>query len=143
MTGVQTCALPIWGEPLAELKKRAPTFWGALEKNNGKFKGLEVLGTASRQRHFLTCARLDFESKKLCLTLVWEGDRLTDLRRSTMLDRSFEPRSATEFYSPSIGANILLQKDAQGQAVLVLKTASGAELRATKSHPGKADDPDK
>lgn len=121
-----------WGEPLADVQKRAPGFWGGLERQNGRLAGFDVLGTVSRPDFFLTYARLDLEKGPVFLTFVWEGGRLSDLRSSESLEREFEARSAAEFSSALIGTTILFEKDGRGAVSLVLRK-DGGELRALKS----------
>jgi CubicO group peptidase (beta-lactamase class C family) len=125
-----------WDEPLAQVAKRAPAFWAALEKNGGPVQKVEVLGTfVPRTGRWLTYARLDFAKGALFLTFVWGEGRLLQLRDSIILERVFEARSATEFFSAPIAKTAGFEKDDQGRWNLVVKGSAG-EMRAVKSVEG-------
>jgi CubicO group peptidase (beta-lactamase class C family) len=121
-----------WGEPLASVAKRAPAFWGALEKNGGPVLEQEVFGTMSRGRVFFTVARLTFRKGKLFLTFIWSGPRLLQLRDSTTLERVLPARTTSEFAAPDTDKTATFEKDKLGRWTLVIKSATG-ELRAFKS----------
>ncbi len=121
-----------WGEPLAGVAKRAPAFWGVLEKNGGPVLDQEVFGTVSRGRGFFTVARLTFRKGKLFLTFVWSGSRLVQLRDSTTLERVFRARTTSEFAAADTDKTATFEKDKLGRWTLVIKGAAG-ELRAFKS----------
>lgn len=131
LAGEYAALADAWGEPLEDVRKRAPRFWEGLESQAGKLRTFEVLGTVSRPRFFLTYARLDHEKGSNFLTFVWEDGRLSDLRRSDLLDRQFEPRSSAEFVSSLLGTTILFEKDAREAISLVIRK-DGRELRALK-----------
>ena len=120
-----------WGEPLEDVRKRAPRFWEGLERQSGRLRTFDVLGTVSRPRFFLTYARLDHEKGSNFLTFVWEDGRLSDLRRSDSLDREFEPVRRRNSFHALIGTTILFEKDAREAISLVIRK-DGRELRALK-----------
>ncbi len=132
LAGNYTALAQAWGEPLAAVAKRAPAFWGAMEKNGGPVLDQQVFGTVNRGRAFLTVARLTFRKGKLFLTFIWSGPRLLQLRDSTTLERVFRARTTTEFEAQDTDKTATFEKDKLGRWVLVIKGAAG-ELRAFKA----------
>ena len=133
LTGDFTALAQAWGEPLDVVKPRASSFWEAKTRELGEVKGFEVLGTVARPRNLLTYVRLDFAGRSQFLTYIWdkESGRLQEMRESENLEREFEPRSQSEFFSPPIGTMIIFKKDEKGEIVLMIRK-NGMESRAKK-----------
>jgi CubicO group peptidase (beta-lactamase class C family) len=121
-----------WGEPLEVVAKRASVYWGGKTARFGEVKNVEALGTVDRPRNLLTYVRVDFARRTQFFTCVWDkaNGRLADLRESEILERPFEPRSETEFFSPAIGASIEFRRAPEGTVLVIRK--DGAETTAKK-----------
>lgn len=120
-----------WGEPVADVAKRAPSFWGAFEKNGGPILSQDILGTVARADSFLTYARLKFRKGSLFLTFVWKAGRLVQLRDSLHLERAFRPKAGAGFAATEIAKTASFVKDKFDRWVLVIAGAGG-EVRLVR-----------
>jgi CubicO group peptidase (beta-lactamase class C family) len=123
-----------WGEPFDKVSVRASAYWGEMKKRFGEPRKIEILGTAARPRNFLTYARVDFAKTSRFFVFVWvkEDGRLSELRESEALEREFEPRANSEFFSPPISTTISFSRDKGGKPLLIIRKA-GREIIAVKT----------
>jgi CubicO group peptidase (beta-lactamase class C family) len=120
-----------FGAPLAQVEPRARETMARMERENGPFKSLEVVGTVGGPGRASTWIRIHHERGSVLMEYVWDGPTVGNVRANVSPPGGlFLPEGETSFasYDPRSGAVSRITFEA---GALVVKTPGG-EVRAKK-----------
>ncbi len=127
----------VFGVPLAQAREEVGSTWQRLEARNGKFKGFDVIGSASLGGRNTTFVRLQFENGSAITEYGWGGATVDTFRLLPGLPGGrFLPVSATEFaaYDPRTRTvtRIGVEIGADGSPQALVLRREGGEVKAKR-----------
>lgn len=123
----------VFGAPLAEVTEEAKSAWSRMERANGAFGSLELLGTVSAGGRPTTWVAAHHEKGTVLIEHGWDGPTVAMVRlRDEPPGGLFLPESDTVFasYDPRSGAVMRLRFD-PAHKTLILVSAAG-EVQAKR-----------
>jgi CubicO group peptidase (beta-lactamase class C family) len=120
--------------PLESLRLRQTELWSEWRKQQGEFKGVEIIGAAPEgEEDFFTYLRLNFERGSVVLRMYWGPRRLVGMRGGVLpAGKIFAPESATDFVSFDVSTSQIIRMNFKPDGrSLMLRTDKG-ETTATR-----------
>jgi CubicO group peptidase (beta-lactamase class C family) len=124
------------GLPQEEVAEGFGDFRTRLEEQNGKCETFNVVGSVSRRggSFYLSPVQFDCANKIAYTLIIWQGERLYDLRRLPEGNtKNFEHRKDKEFFAESTSRAVQFDQ-MKGTSVLKIQQA-GKETLAVKATP--------
>lgn len=85
--------------PEPVVRRNQSEIWADYQKEYGKVKSIEALGSAARPRFnaVLTMLNFHFEKETRCFTFIWRDGVLDDIRDESLLEKDYEAQGNLEF----------------------------------------------
>ena len=115
--------------PEPVVRRNQSEIWADYQKEYGKVKSIEALGSATRPRFnaVLTMLNFHFEKETRCFTFIWRDGVLDDIRNESVLEKDYVPQGDLQFFAGNNQQTIQFNVDKS----LTIKQ-KGKETKAAK-----------